>query len=249
MRKNVVLPGILFVLLSACGAKETTATPVDVSALQTAAVQTVLAAANPTATANVPTDTLEPALAATMTAVLIPTSTWVEGWLTYRNAVLRYELSYPPEAILVTQGVTGYPTEELPSNMTGDEYLTMLKQTYPGNLCVSIQYGVGYIAIQAPPEQGGNYSLPCGLSGLGVVDVIQKTETAMIDGRSYSATGYEVHQRDAAATFVGEYFTLPLEDGTFIHYGGFWTAQGQTLEDYLPMKEILLQILASYRSG
>jgi hypothetical protein len=248
MRKNVALLGVLVVLLSACDAKESTATPVDVSALQTAAVQTVLAAANQTATANVPTNTLEPTLAATMTTVLTPTSTLVEGWLTYSNAVLRYELSYPPEAILGKEGVTGYPAEELPPNMTVDEYFTMLKQLYPGDLCVGIQYQIGYIAIQAPPEQGGKYSTPCGLSGLGVVDVIQKTETAIIDGRSYSATGYEVHQRDAAATFVGEYFTLQLEDGNFIHYGGFWTDQGQTHEDYLPVKEILLQILATYRS-
>ena len=208
MRKNVALLGVLLVLLSACGTKESTATPVEVSALQTAAVQTAIAAANQTAAANAPTNIPEPTLSATMTAVLIPTSTLVEGWLTYSNPVLRYELSYPPEAILVTEGVTGYPTEELPPNMTGDEYLTMLKQLYPGDLCVSIQYRIGYIAIQAPPEQGGKYSLPCGLSGLGVVDVIAKMETAIIDGRSYSATGYEVHQRDAAATYVGEYFTL-----------------------------------------
>jgi hypothetical protein len=248
MRNNVALLSVLFILLSACGTKESTATPGDVSALQTSAVQTAIAAANQTATANAPTNMPEPTLAATITAVLTPTSPSAEGWLTYSNAVLRYELSYPPEAIVVTEGVTGYPTEELPPNMTEEEYLTMLKQRYPGDLCVSIQYRIGYIAIQAPLEQGGKYSLPCGLSGLGVVDVIAKTETAMIAGRSYSATGYEVHQRDAAATFIGEYFTLQLADGTFIHYGGFWTDQGQTLEDYLPVKETLLQILATYRS-
>jgi hypothetical protein len=44
-------------LLSACGTKDTTATPIDVYALQTVAVQTVFAGTTQTAVANVPTDT------------------------------------------------------------------------------------------------------------------------------------------------------------------------------------------------
>jgi len=71
MKKIIVLFGLVLVLLSACGAKEPTATPVDVSALQTSVVQTVVAGANKTATANAPTRTPKP----TNTPVPTPTNT------------------------------------------------------------------------------------------------------------------------------------------------------------------------------
>jgi hypothetical protein len=71
MRKNLLLLGILLVLLSACGANKSMPTPVDISALQTAAVQTVFAGANQTATANAPTNTPQP----TDTPIPTPTNT------------------------------------------------------------------------------------------------------------------------------------------------------------------------------
>lgn len=71
MKKIVALFGILLVFLSACGAQESTKTPIDVSALQTAAVQTIVAGINQTATANVPTNTPLP----TNTPVPTPTNT------------------------------------------------------------------------------------------------------------------------------------------------------------------------------
>jgi len=55
MKKIIVLFGILLVLLSSCGAKESSATPVNASAQETMIVQTVNAAVNETATANAPT--------------------------------------------------------------------------------------------------------------------------------------------------------------------------------------------------
>jgi len=67
---------LITVLLASCsgGSAEPTATPVDVNALQTAAVQTVIAAvtetavSQPTATAASPTETPAPALTETETA-------------------------------------------------------------------------------------------------------------------------------------------------------------------------------------
>ncbi len=96
----------------------------------------------PVEDANRPLDaTLAP------TGILTPISTFksIDSWLTYRNPAFRYELSYPPQAMLSTEGVTGYPAEELPSNMTPDEYLAKLTQIHPGDLCVRIEYQFGFI--------------------------------------------------------------------------------------------------------
>lgn len=195
------------------------------------------------------TQTSEATLVSTAINTPIPTSKSIAGWLTYRNAVFRYELSYPPQASLSTEGVTGYPTEELLPNTTPEEYLTKLAQMYPGDLCVRIQYRFGFVTIEAPQDKGGKYTGPCGVTGVGDYDVIEKTEIVNIGGRSYSVTGYEVHQRDASATFRSEFFKVQLEDGTRIDYGGNWTDDGETYKDYLPVKEVLLQILASYQKS
>jgi hypothetical protein len=172
----------------------------------------------------------------------------MDGWLTYRNAGLRFELRYPPEAILSTKGVMGYSLEELPPGMTDDEFLASLVQKYPGDLCVGIEVRMGFITIQAPPDKGGKYTGPCGVTGIGAYDIIAKTETVLVDRRTYVVKILEVHQRDAAGTFQSEFSSLQLEDGTQIDFGGHWLYSGDTYADYLPVKKILLQILESYSS-
>ena len=209
----------------------------------------VLEACNSNTSQNLPTTTSEPPFPSTMpaTPTLAPAAQPIEGWLTYKSSAFHYELDYPPEAVLTTLGVTGYPTDELPPNSTPEEYLTQLSQIYPGDLCVDIQYRSGFINILAPADKGGKYA-GCGVTGIGVVDVIEKTETVMIGDQSYIVTGYELHQRDAQATLASEYFRAQLADGTQITYGGNWIAYGETYEDYAPIKDLLLQILATYRS-
>ena len=74
MKKVITLIGTLLVFLTSCGTNTSnlpTATPIDVSALQTAAVQTVMADANKTATAKAPTNTPKP----TKTPISTPTNT------------------------------------------------------------------------------------------------------------------------------------------------------------------------------
>jgi len=183
----------------------------------------------------------------TPTPTPILTSTVVEGWFVYRNEFYDYEFSHPPEAEISTQGVTGYPTEELPDNMTSAEYIVWLSEIYPDDICVGLQYGVGFITIQPPPDQGGKYGGPCGVTGVGDYAIVEITETVMIDEQIYLADGWEIYERDDEATFRSEFFFVHLEDGTRIDYGGYWVDEGATYEDYLPVKETLIQILASYR--
>jgi hypothetical protein len=194
-----------------------------------------------------PTSTLKSIAALIPTPIPTHTLLPVDSWPTYRNQLLRYELKYPPQAVLSTAGVTGYPIEELPTDMEPDEFLAQLEQTYAGDLCVSIQYRIGFVTIKAAPNEGGKYTDSCGVTGVGDYDVKEKTETVMIGNRPYSAQGFEVYGRGASATFRSEFFIVHLEDGTRIDFGSDWTNQGKTYEDYLPVKEILLKILASYR--
>ncbi len=193
-----------------------------------------------------PTPAVTPPLP-TPTPTPILTSTVVEGWFVYRNEFYDYEFSYPPETEISTQGVTGYPTDELPDNVTPAEYIVWLSEIYPDDICVGLQYGVGFITIQPPPDQGGKYGGPCGVTGVGDYDIADTTETVMIDEQAYLADGWEIYERDDEATFRSEFFFVHLEDGTRIDYGGYWADEGATYEDYLPIKETLLQILASYR--
>jgi hypothetical protein len=44
--------------------------------------------------------------------------------------MLGYEFDYPPEARLITVGVTGYPTDELPSGVEPGEFTATLEATY-----------------------------------------------------------------------------------------------------------------------
>ena len=123
------------------------------------------------------------------------------------------------------------------------DYFALLKSIYPDDLCVGLAYEMGFIIIQAPLNKGGEF-VTCGVTGVGDYDLIQKTETIIIDGRSYTANGHEAHKRDATATFLSELLVTDLEDGTHIQYGGSWANAGY--EAYLPVKEILQRILASY---
>lgn len=176
----------------------------------------------------------------------IPTSDVVAGWLQYENDFYSYRFSYPPEATISTRGVDSFPTGELPEDMSFNEYIAELHRRYPDDICVGVQVIAGFIAIAAPPDQGSQYTGPCGVSGVGAYDVISKSETILIDGRAYVAEGWEARERDEAATWHNEFFRIDLDDGIRITYG---SSAGATQDEYLAAKETLLQILASFRSA
>jgi len=165
----------------------------------------------------------------------------VEGWFVYQNDLLGYEFSYPPQARVASSGPDGYSPDDVPPGITLD-YFALLESIYPDDLCVGVSYETGFVTIQAPLNRGGKF-VTCGVTGVGDYDLIQKSETIIIAGQPYAATGYEVRERDAAATFRMEFLFTDLEDGTRIGYGG----SEATYESYLPVKQILQQILGSYR--
>lgn len=167
------------------------------------------------------------------------------GWLTYRNEMLGYAFDYPADGELIAVGVTGYPTDELPPGLEPGQYFPTLEAAYPEALCTGVRYGTGYVYIGAPDERGGRYSTPCGISGVGVYDLVEVEETIAIGDQTLSATGSQVYTVEDH-TFVYEFFIARL-DGFRFNYGGDWTQAGTTYDAYLADKAVIQQVLASWR--
>jgi hypothetical protein len=65
-----------------------------------------------------------------------------------------------------------------------------------------------------------------------------------IDQHPYFARGAILRERDEAATWHSQFYFVTLGDGTAIHFGSFRGNQ----EQFMEIKEILLQIVTSFRS-
>lgn len=168
----------------------------------------------------------------------------VADWLTYQNDFFGYQFSYPAEATITVQGVTGFPTGELPQGITADDYLQQLEASYPDDLCVGVQHQQGFVTFLPPWEKAGKYTDPCGVTGVGDYDLVEASETIEIDGRVYTATGLKTYERNQEARWVNEFYTITLSDGSMIHYGSL---EG-TEADFQETKEVLRQIVASFHS-
>lgn len=184
-------------------------------------------------TVFMPTPTLEP------TATPIPTSTLIEGWLVYYSDYYGFEISYPTDANLEMSGVEGFPTEEQPEDMSATQYLSYLRGLYPDDICLAFGYEGGFVTVRAPLEDGGKYADVCPGLGIGAYELVEQTEEIMVAGASYVAEGFEI--RDSGS-WLGEFLSVELEDGTSITFGVF----DMSLEDYVAVREVLLQIVTSY---
>jgi len=180
---------------------------------------------------------------------VVPTTgqgTQDEGWKVYVNDVYGYQFSYPASATVTEIGVEGFPTDELPEGMTPDEYFAQLRETYSDKLCVHIEYGLGYVYISAPPNEGIRYAT-CGRTGR-AYDGVGKSDTIVIDGQSYTAVGYEEIGPGETLAYHNETLVVTLADGTRIEYGAA-PDEAATYEDYLETtRDVLLRIVSSYVS-
>jgi hypothetical protein len=164
------------------------------------------------------------------------------GWQTYTNDRFGYSVEYPGKAEIMEHGPDGgLPTSEIPEGMTADLYQEQLQKIYP-KLCVEIIFGQGFVNISAPINAGARYT-HCGRTGVGVAEVLPISTDVTIGSQIYSAEGMEIIGADEHS----EMFSIELEDGTQIRFGGSSTSDG-TYEDYLSStKDVLYQILASYQ--
>jgi len=175
--------------------------------------------------------------------VLDPT----EGWETYINQDYGYQFRHPANATITEFGVVGFSSDELPEEMSAEEYIAQLQAEYGNSLCVHVEYALGYMYISAPPNEGFRY-YPCGRTGVGLGEIENKTEVVTIGGHTYEANGIEVIGQDETLAEHNETFVFMLEDGTRIEYGARPVSDA-TYEDYLMKgKGMLLQILATYET-
>ncbi len=100
---------------------------------------------------------------------------------------------------------------------------------------------------QTPQERGGKYSSPCGVSGIGAYTIVNKTEAISVGENVYQAGGMEIYDPQQNNAYKAEIYSLTLGDGTRMNFGADWMMEGRSHDDYLPYREILLRMMASYR--
>ncbi|MBN1668830.1 MAG: hypothetical protein JW862_17190 [Anaerolineales bacterium] len=167
-------------------------------------------------------------------------------WQTYLNNRYGYQFKYPEGAEIEEIGPQSFPTDEIPQGMSVDVYAEQLLKVYTDQLCIGIQYSLGYIYISAPPNAGARYS-PCGRTGVGQAEIVPKEEEVLIDGRLYLAQGSEIIGAGETLAEHNETLYILLEDGTRIEYGALPSTEA-TYADYLTKtREILLRILSTYQ--
>jgi hypothetical protein len=159
----------------------------------------------------------------------------------YANDFYGYHFSYPPQATIGTRGVSGFPSDELPADMTSAEYRRQLEETYPEDICVTVRYRSGFVAFIPPEDKGGRYAFPCGVTGVGAYEIHPVTDTVTIEGQTYTIPGTQLREQNEAADWRGEFYSLDLGDGWEIDYGSL----NGTQEAFLEIKETLLQIVVS----
>jgi hypothetical protein len=179
----------------------------------------------------------------------------IADWPVFVNERYGYQVQYPPQAIISLYGPESFSAEEKPADMTADQYMDSLLKEYTNQLCVQIEYSLGWIFIAAPPNKE-RFLTPCGPTGLGAGEIINKIETIPVGDQLFQANGVEFKLQlidsdgnqytGETLDLHGEMFGFELEDGTRIRFGSTPRSDA-TYEDYLmKTKEVLLQIIATY---
>jgi hypothetical protein len=181
-------------------------------------------------------------------AELAPAPQWEpvnDGWMVYVNEKYGYQFRYPPTATISEHGVESFRSEDLPEGMTPDEYIASLEENYGSNICVGVETDLAYLYISAPINQGGRFT-PCGPTGLGAFEIVQRNEQATIGSASYQAQGVEFIGDGDNLQEHGELMSLTLPDGTRFAYGSRPRVDA-TYSDYeMKGRELILQIMATY---
>ena len=178
---------------------------------------------------------------------ILPAATGIPGWLAYHNGMIGYAFDYPPEAVLTTSGVTGYPSEELPPGVEPGQYIATLEATYTEPLCAGIELPSASFVLWAPDGEGGRYGGPCGVTGIGVYDIQKEEAPITIDGEALMLSTTRLYEV-GTGTLAYEFSTVKLSDGTRLTLTSHWQEHGLTYEDYLADRDTILQVMASYRS-
>src|SRR5687768_3202297 len=182
---------------------------------------------------------------ATATVESLPTSTWKEGWVDFINGYYGYAISLPPSAEVSKAEIDTIP------GWAQSQSFDQLNMTYPLGMCVGINYQSAYVTIRVANWLGGEFGGPCARTGVGAVHPVWTDEEVVVGGASYPATYGRMYESAAPdAEFLEEFYVVDMGEGAIISFGskaGGWQHQA-AYDQYLKDKEILLEILRSYRS-
>ncbi|MBD3360490.1 hypothetical protein GF366_01675 [Candidatus Peregrinibacteria bacterium] len=164
-------------------------------------------------------------------------------WNTYTNEAYNYTIQYPAGAEIseAEKSDFGLSQEMKEEGFTIDK----LYQTYTGELCVTIGYDLGYVMISAPPNNE-EFIVRCGRSGI-AYETEEKEETLTIDGKTYTATGFEELGPGDTLDSHNETMIVQLDDGTRIEYGSK-SSNTATFDDYLEIRNTIVSIVESFES-
>lgn len=166
------------------------------------------------------------------------------GWETYTNERYGYSFRYPATAELSESGVTGFDPASMPDGMTPDTYMEQLSETFGENLCVYLDFGLGYLAI-TPAENADFRYATCGRTGVGAGELVDQTLDVTIAGQVVQAAGYEVVGDGETLDLHNESMVVVLENGLRIEFGSMPRTDA-TYSDYLMKgRDLLFLILAS----
>jgi hypothetical protein len=123
-----------------------------------------------------------------------------------------------------------------------------LEEVFGKDICVYIQTPLAYLSISAPTNQGFRYA-NCGRTGVGVSELIEKTEEVNMLGRTYTASGFEFKGVDDNADMHDETLVLTLDDGTRIEYGSRPVDEAGFVDYEMKGRPIIFQILETFEMG
>jgi len=171
-------------------------------------------------------------------------------WQIFISDRYNYKIKYPQHATISLFGPGRFSSDDVPLGMTEEQYLDQLMKEYTDQLCVQIEYSLGFIYISAPPNNDDDFYVHCGIPAFGAGETVAINENIYVGEVLYQANGYEFigNQPTTGETLDlhNEIFWIYLEDGTRIAYGATPRTDA-TYEDYLmKTKEILLRILTTY---
>jgi hypothetical protein len=188
--------------------------------------------------------TLSPTPVATPVFTPTPTTDPYAGWLTYTNDIYSYEFRYPSGASIEEVGKEAFSLspDEVSAGVTFDDKYNK----YTGKICITLSYKLGYVQISAPPNNGFVHVI-CGRTGR-AYEGPARSETLTIDGRTYTASGFEERGPGETLNYHNETLVVTLEDGTRIEYGSR-SDESFTFADYQTMRDEIIKIVESYRGN